>query len=240
MSPNCRLMTRNGCSTFARTLALRRSRFWATALRCPSGSLAMSLGRGSDMPLQALTVHARLRTPVARVGPHVLFLAVQQIGNLLDVGLIGRRGGDRVHQAAIGIHRDVRVRVEVPLVALLGLVHLGVTHTLGVLGRAGHGDDGRVHDAAALERQALALQMLVDRREDILGQVGGGPSTVYMASSSCGFLRCPSWAIRKWVVFVVRAERGLAPTTLRRLACSPVRPEVKVGFLLMAAQEPDF
>ena len=54
-------MTRNGCSTFARTLALRR------------------------------------------------------------------RGGDRVDQAAVSVDGDVRLHPKVPLVALLDLVHLGVT-----------------------------------------------------------------------------------------------------------------
>jgi hypothetical protein len=34
-------------------------------------------------------------------------------------------GGDGVHQARVGIHRDVRLHAEVPPVALLGLVHLG-------------------------------------------------------------------------------------------------------------------
>jgi len=42
--PNWRLMTRNGCSTFARTLALPCSFFLSRSFARPSGSLAMSLG----------------------------------------------------------------------------------------------------------------------------------------------------------------------------------------------------
>ena len=82
-------------------------------------------------------------------------------GDLLDVGLVGRRGGDGVHQAAGGINGDVRLHAEVPLVALLGLVHLGVALTVLVLGRARRGNDGRVDDAALLEQQALACQVRV-------------------------------------------------------------------------------
>jgi hypothetical protein len=62
ISPNCRLMTRNGCSTLARTLALRCSRFWTAALRRPSGSLAMSLGRTA-------ICHCRCRAPRALARP---------------------------------------------------------------------------------------------------------------------------------------------------------------------------
>jgi len=84
-----------------------------------------------------------------------------------------RCGGDRVHQAAVGVHCDVRLYAEVPLLALLGLVHLGVALTAGVLGGTRCGDDGGVHDAAALEQQTLACQVRVDRLEDVLGQVVG-------------------------------------------------------------------
>lgn len=40
----------------------------------------------SDVPLH-VALHAALRAPVARVGPDLFLLAVQQIGHLLDVGL---------------------------------------------------------------------------------------------------------------------------------------------------------
>jgi hypothetical protein len=87
---------------------------------------------------------------------------MQQVGNLLDVGLVGRRGGDGVHQAAVGVDRNVRLHAEVPLVALLGLVHLRVALAFGVLGRARRSDDRGIHDAAALEQEALLRQVRVD------------------------------------------------------------------------------
>jgi hypothetical protein len=45
--PNCRLITRNGCSTFARMLALLCSCFCNLVFARPSGNLAMSLGRAA-------------------------------------------------------------------------------------------------------------------------------------------------------------------------------------------------
>jgi hypothetical protein len=130
-------------------------------------------GPPGDVPFKVVALHAAGRSPVARIGPHRFLLAVQQIGHVLHVRLVGRRGGDRVHQAAVGIHPDVGLHSEVPLVALLGLVHLRVTFTRTVLGGTGRGDDGRVHDAAALEHQALARQVGIDFLKEVIGQVIG-------------------------------------------------------------------
>src|SRR5678815_482787 len=85
----------------------------------PFGQFGDVARAGGDMPLQVFTVHARLCAAVGRVGPDLFFLAVQQVGDLLYVGLVGRRSDDRVHQATVGIDRDVRLHAEVPLVALL-------------------------------------------------------------------------------------------------------------------------
>lgn len=79
----CRLMTRNRRSTFARMLALPCSTLCAPRLPCPSGSLAMPLGRAA-MPVH-LPCDPRLCTSVARVRPHGFFLVMQQIDHLLDV-----------------------------------------------------------------------------------------------------------------------------------------------------------
>jgi hypothetical protein len=59
---------------------------------------------------------------------------------------------------------------EVPLVALLGLVHLGVAGAMLVLGRGGGGDDGGVHQGAALQQKPTAAQQLLDGLEDALGE----------------------------------------------------------------------
>ncbi len=76
-----------------------------------------------------------------------------------------------MHQAAFGIDADVRLHPEMPLVALLGLVHFRITLAFGVLGRTGRGDDRGVHDAALLEQQSFAREVLVDGGQDVFGQV---------------------------------------------------------------------
>jgi hypothetical protein len=76
-----------------------------------------------------------------------------------------------VGQAALAVHADVQLHAEVPLLALPGLVHLGVTRAFGVLGRAGRTDDGGVHDGAGLELEAALLQDLADLGEQLLAQL---------------------------------------------------------------------
>jgi hypothetical protein len=46
------------------------------------------------------------------------------------------------------VDTDVRLHAEVPLVALLGLVHLRIALAVAVLGRARRADDRRIHDRA--------------------------------------------------------------------------------------------
>ncbi|WP_370220952.1 hypothetical protein [Acidovorax sp. ST3] len=58
--------------------------------------------------------------------------------HIVEVG--GRTDGG-VHQSRVNIHADVCIDAEVPLVALLGPVHLGVSLTLIILGRAERRDN---------------------------------------------------------------------------------------------------
>jgi hypothetical protein len=124
---------------------------------------------GCDVPLQVVAVYPAWRSSIARVGPDLFLLAMQQVGHLRDVRFIGCSGGDGVHQAAIGVRPDERLHPEEPLVALLGLVHLGISCALGVLGVAGRGNDGRVHNAATLEQQTFARQQRIDHLQIVLG-----------------------------------------------------------------------
>jgi hypothetical protein len=43
-----------------------------------------------------------------------VYLAVQQVGDLLDVRFVRCRGGDRVNQAAACVHRVMCLHAEVP------------------------------------------------------------------------------------------------------------------------------
>jgi hypothetical protein len=52
----------------------------------------------------------------------------------------------------------MRLHPEVPLIALLGLMHLRVARLPLVLGRGRGGDDGRINDCALPHQQAAFLQ----------------------------------------------------------------------------------
>lgn len=85
---------------------------------------------------------------VARIGTDHVLLAVQQSVDLGDIGHVGRRTHDAVHQAGLGIGTDMRLHPEEVLVPLLRLVHLRIAFAFLVLGRAGCMDDGRIDDGA--------------------------------------------------------------------------------------------
>ena len=65
----------------------------------------------------------------------------------------------------------MRLHPEVPLVALLHLVHLRVARLGAVLRRRRRVEDGRVHDRAFPQPQALCRQLLGDLGQQPLAQV---------------------------------------------------------------------
>ena len=86
---------------------------------------------------------------------------------------VGRRGCHRVDQLVSAVDADVRLHAEVPLVALLGLVHLRVTLAVAVLGRTRRADDRRIDDRTGADLEALLSQVRVDRGEDLRAQLIG-------------------------------------------------------------------
>lgn len=76
-----------------------------------------------------------------------------------------------MHQAAVGVHSDVRFHPEEPPVALPGLMHLGVALTFDVPGGAGR-RDSRVNHAAALEQRA-PCGLRLDNFQEVVCQVVG-------------------------------------------------------------------
>lgn len=76
-------------------------------------------------------------------------------GHIVDVG---RRAHQGMHQARVGIRPDMGPHAEVPLVALPGLMHLGITLAAAVLGRTGRGDQRGIDRRAAFEHQAFVGQ----------------------------------------------------------------------------------
>ncbi len=71
------------------------------------------------------------------VTPDLRFIAMQQIRQHVHIGHRCRRRANRVHDAFFGIHADVRLHAEIPLIALPSLVHLQVALPALVLGRRG-------------------------------------------------------------------------------------------------------
>src|ERR1700730_10135835 len=66
-----------------------------------------------------------------------------------------------MHHALLAVHPDMRLQTEVPLVPLPGLMHLRVALAGLVLGGGRRMDNGRIHDRARRNADALGLQMHV-------------------------------------------------------------------------------
>ena len=120
-----------------------------------------------------------------RVGLHVLVftdgavgrIAVQDFIVLADqvcrhraVRDIGRCDDRRVDIAASRVYAHMQLRTEEPLVALPGLVHLGVALALRVLRGRRRVDDRRVHDGAAVHHPAMLFEEFPARRKVPLAQ----------------------------------------------------------------------
>ena len=71
---------------------------------------------------------------------------------------VGRRDHLVVRQAAGGIHTDMHLYAEMPLVTLFALMHLRVARLTLILDRGWCGDQHSVHDSAFLEQQVFLLR----------------------------------------------------------------------------------
>ena len=124
------------------------------------------------MPLHFLVhvLFSFVHALVACVAKHIRLFAVQQFVRLRDIMHVGRCALYRMHQARFNVHPNVRFHPKVPLVALLGLVHLRVALALAVLGRAGRGNQGRINGRSILERQTFTRQGGIDGGHQHLAQ----------------------------------------------------------------------
>ncbi len=134
-------------------------------------------GHHGDVPVHtrvlSLNFFALLDAPVARVGKDIGFFTVQQSMGLSNVMGIGCGSRHAVHQARVCIHTGMRFHAVVPLVSLLGLVHLRVTGTSAVLGGCRHSNQRGIHHRTLLEQQTLGAQRGVDGGQDLDAQVVG-------------------------------------------------------------------
>ena len=167
----------NGCFTIERTLGLG-----------PPEPLVHRLGRAFgdgpelaalhgdapvDVPAQpALLLRRRdlvslLDASVATIAVNLALLPMQQFVRVRHVSLVGRGADHAVDQTRLGIHARVHLHPEVPLVPVLGLVHLGVALAVLVLRGTWRGNDGGVHHRALAHQQPTLGEVRVD-----LGQHG--------------------------------------------------------------------
>lgn len=94
------------------------------------------------------------------VAIYPLFVSMQKIRQRMLVMHIARSHHRVVGQAALAVHTDVQLHHEVPGIALLGLVHFGITLLLGILCGTRSADDRGIYDGACLEFEATGLQYL--------------------------------------------------------------------------------
>ena len=120
-------------------------------------------GPHRDVPVNTRSLQPLDRTEVARIRKHHSFFTVQQSMALRDIVDVGRCADHAVHQAKVGIDTNVRLHTEVPLIALLGLMHIRISLALTVLGQAWRCNQRCINDRAGLEHQAFGDQGGVDR-----------------------------------------------------------------------------
>ena len=123
-----------------------------------------------------LPCHARSFWPLAGalvtgISEHDRLFAMQQsvtLGDVIDVGGGADHGMD---QPRFGIRSNVGLHPKVPLIALLGLVHLRVPLAGAVLGRTGGGNQGGIDNRAGLEQQTCLSKHGIDGIKHRLGQL---------------------------------------------------------------------
>jgi len=84
---------------------------------------------------------------------------------------IGSSRGDRMNDFRLAVHADMRFHAEVPLVALLCLMHLGIPLLGPVLRRTGRTDNRRIHDGPVAELQPVRRQIVPDSCKELLVQL---------------------------------------------------------------------
>ena len=107
---------------------------------------------------------------VACVAPRRRLTAVQQRTRLRHVACVGRRRRQAVRQTRPGVHPDVRLHPEIPLLALPRLMHLRVPCAAAVLRRRRRVDDARVDDRPRAQPMAARRQVRIDLLEQTLAQ----------------------------------------------------------------------
>jgi hypothetical protein len=86
----------------------------------------------------------------------------------MDIGGCGRHG---MNQLGLAIHPNMDLHAKMPLVPLLGLMHLGIPLLLAILRRTRRADDRGVDNGASAYLQPLRRQRLPDPSKALLAQL---------------------------------------------------------------------
>jgi len=108
---------------------------------------------------------------VASIAIHHLLIALQQLAGLSEFMHDGCSGHNRVDQTGVLVDADMDLHPEIPLVALLSLVHLWIALPLFVFGGAGGGDQGGIDDRALPHRHAPCAEVGFDDLKDLIAQI---------------------------------------------------------------------
>lgn len=121
--------------------------------------------------LNALDFFALCHALVTCIGKYIKLFTMDQLAGLRHIIDVGRRAHLVVNQPRVGVCANLAFHRKVPLISLLGLVHLRVTFPILVLGRTGSGIQGSVHHPAFARHQAFVGQSGVDGGQDLFGQI---------------------------------------------------------------------
>jgi hypothetical protein len=103
---------------------------------------------------------------IATIGEDNAFFTLQAVFEHDVIGHLGRGAFNGMDQTALGIDANVRLHPEVPLIALLGLSHLGVALLVMVLGRTRCCNQCGIDDRATLHAQSCLTQYSIDLSKD--------------------------------------------------------------------------
>lgn len=128
------------------------------------GQWVMLIGLERDVPEQARLACHELEfvVQVALAAEHRPVNLAHQVQQLADAQDVGRRHRNSMHKTGIDVGAHVDLHAEVPLVTLLGLMHLGIALLVPALRRAGHVDDRGVDLRAALEERSALLKRVAE------------------------------------------------------------------------------
>ena len=93
---------------------------------------------------------------------------MMRLDDVMRVGCCGRYGMDI---ACAGVRSGMELHPEMPLVALLGLMHFRIVSIVFVFGRAGSPHNGGIHNRSAMHDQSGIIQALPDIRKQLFSNV---------------------------------------------------------------------